>query len=96
MDPRYGVIDRYGLPVAVLIVGGLAFYKLVWPLLLRQIDTTTKILLKQLEDAQQRIDKSGDDFLEALKRRDAIMEREFTKLHERLAESHPARPVKRK
>jgi hypothetical protein len=96
MDPRYGVIDRYGLPVAVLIVGGLAFYKLVWPLLLRQIDTTTKILLKQLEDAQQRIDKSGDDFLEALKRRDAIMEREFTKLHERLGEGRMARPLKRK
>lgn len=83
VDNYFGVVDRYGLPGAVLVVFGLAFYKLIWPLLLRQIDSTTKILMKQLEDAQARADKSAEEFLRALERRDTVMEREFTKLHER-------------
>lgn len=77
-------LDRYGIPVVMLAVLVWAIRYLFWPELLRQIERNRQILIKQLDEAQSRIDKSGQEFLHALHRRDEIMQREFQKLHDRL------------
>lgn len=80
----WGVLDRYGLPT--LVTAGLAYvvYKLVWPLLIKQIEGTQAVLLEQLKEAQSRLDSSQEKFLQALERHDEIIKHEFGRIHDRL------------
>jgi len=61
-----------------------AVYKLLWPLMLRQIEQNRDLLVKQLDEANRRIERSSQEFLVALKRRDEIMQSEFKRLHDHL------------
>lgn len=80
----WAVLDRYGLPTLVVLGLSYAVYRGVWPLLLKQIEDNRAVLLEQLKEAQARLDKSQEKFLEALERHDGIIKHEFGRLHERM------------
>jgi len=86
----WSILDRYGLPIVALLIVVLAIYKLVWPLLLRQM----AIISTQLDIAQERLEKSQSEFMRALERRDAIMSQGFADLHTELRKPRDKGPRK--
>lgn len=78
----YTVIDRYGLPVAVLISLGMAVKFLLWPLILKLIENNQK----QLDESNKRMEKMSSDFLGSLKYRDDMLASEFAKFYNRIDE----------
>lgn len=90
----WNAIDRYGLPLAMLLLVLVFFHKLLWPLFVKQVVGMQSLLVKQLEESQKRSDANTDEFLRALERRDKVMKEGFTELHKRM-ERDPDKPKKR-
>lgn len=76
----WSILDRYGLPLAMLCVVMFAIYKLVWPLLLSQIEGSRATLITQLEAANKRLDNSQASFLKALEDQNTVMQDGFSRL----------------
>ena len=87
----WSILDRYGLPIAMLAVVLIALYKFIWPLLLNQIEGSRKMLTEQLEASQTRLDGVNREFLKALERRDQIMEKGFADLQSSIHKSKTQR-----
>ncbi len=87
----WGVLDRYGVPTFILIAVLWAGYKLFWPLLIKQIESSHAIMEKQLESAQKkderheaRFDRVTAEFLKALEEQRQMTAKNFADLHNRL------------
>lgn len=96
MEPFLTVVDRYGLPLAMLAVMAYAVYKLIWPVLIRQIDESRAQMKDQLKDSNDRFDKASDEFLKALQRRDEMLAHSFKELHARLDRDRDAAKAEKK
>lgn len=72
-------LERFGLPIVVLIVFGIAFYKLFWPLILKYHDS----LEEQIREARAARKDDTEKFLKALEGRDEV-NKEQTKAIEAL------------
>lgn len=81
MDTLIPVMDRYGLPVAMLGVVTLAVYKLFWPMLVRQIDEGRQQMKEQLKESNARFDHATGEFLKALDRRDDVLQKGLKEIH---------------
>ncbi len=87
----WGVLDRYGLPTFILLAALWAGYKLFWPLLIKQIDSSHVYLERQLDIAQKkderqeaRLDRVTSEFLKALDDQRQMTAKNFADLHSRL------------
>lgn len=90
MPPKelWTAISQYGFPMVGLVVLSIGVYKvfckMIWPR-----------FEKIMDSAEERLTKQSGEFLEALKRRDAIMTEEFGKLHVRLDRDQAENRVRR-
>lgn len=80
----WSVLDRYGLPLFLLIIVLWFIYKIGWPAFNSQLDISRKVLEAQLDKAQERLESSNKEFLRALERRDAILEKGLGEIRDSL------------
>lgn len=95
MEALLTVVDRYGLPLAMLGVLAYVVYKLIWPVLIRQIDESRQQMKEQLKDANDRAEKQTGEFLHALQRRDDILEKGLKEIHAEIHRSNLPAPAKK-
>lgn len=64
------LLDRYGLPLAVLVAFAVFFWRGVWPFLKSQIEQTNAALQQQIKSSHTTREQEMTEFMTALKRRD--------------------------
>ncbi len=86
------ILDRYGIPLGILVIVAWFGYKRIWPLILQQIT-----------DAQRRLDrttaeflKSNGEFVQALKEHSEVMHNGFERINDRLDDISPRKRAPRK
>lgn len=84
------IIERFGITTAVIVAGGLAFYKGFWPMMLKKDEEFRQMLMKLLADADRRSDRKDEDFLKALERRDNVL-KDAVGLYEKMSRERAAR-----
>lgn len=89
------LVERYGLPLVVLAVLTLGIYKLIWPVLIRQIDESRQQMKEQLKDSNTRLDNATGEFLKALERRDEILEKGLKEIHTEIRRGNLPVPAKK-
>lgn len=80
----WSVLDRYGLPVAILGVMFWFGYRVLWPFMMDLVKADREMWKAQLSDSQNQIKAQTAAFLSALDKQHELMRVEFDKLHERL------------
>lgn len=85
------ILERYGFPTFALAFVFWLGYKVFWPLLVKQIETSQATLERQLEVAQKkderqeaRFDRVTAEFLKALDEQRQMTAKNFADLHARL------------
>ena len=71
------IIDKFGLPLAGLVVVGLFFYRTLWPFIKERIAAAEKVLTEQVAEAREARKEDQREFLAALEKRDDAL-REHT------------------
>lgn len=66
------ILERYGLPIAGLAVVIFFVWRGLWPLLIKYLEGTQKILQDQLTAAQDERRQSMKEFSAAIERRDQL------------------------
>ncbi len=80
----WSVLDRYGLPMAILAAMFLFGYRVLWPFVTSLIASSQELMRTELGYSREQMKHQGEQFLAALTRRDEIMKAEFASLHQRL------------
>jgi hypothetical protein len=80
----WSVLDRYGLPMAILSVIFWFGYKVFWPFMTSLIAANQELMKAELAHSRDQIKNQGDQFVAALAKRDELLRTEFQSLHDRL------------
>lgn len=82
----WSVLDRYGLPMAILAIMFWFGYRIFWPFMVSLVTANQELMKTELAHAREEMKVQGERFVAALERRDEILKVEFSRLHEKLNE----------
>ena len=80
----WSVLDRYGLPMAILSIMFWFGYRVFWPFMISLVTANQELMKTELAQSRQEMKTQGEAFVAALSRRDEILKAEFNRLHDRL------------
>jgi len=85
------LMDRYGLPLAMLVAFVWFVYKVLWPFMTKEVEGYREITKAQLAEGRAdmrtqaaKAEAQAAAFLAALASRDDLLRVEFERLHDRL------------
>jgi len=86
----WSVVDRYGLPMAILTVMFWFGYRIFWPFMLTLVAANQETMKSELAHAREEMKLQGEVFVAALTRRDEVMQAGFTSMHDHVTRSFEA------